>query len=76
MDTERCHECGELFKEGDDQAEVWLNAKKLMDEAGGQWVLVDDMPESAFGPFLVHQDPCFTGTSMNQERGLPKYELA
>ena len=74
MDTTRCHECGELFRPGQEQAEVYLDPETLRAQAGGQWVLVDDMPESAFGPFLVHADPCYTATS--RDRLQPKYALA
>lgn len=56
----QCHECGALLTESEDRAEVYLNPDYLRDQAGGQHVLVDDIPEEQFGPFLVHADPCYT----------------
>jgi hypothetical protein len=67
----RCKECGERLGDAD-RAEVYINADTLRDNAGGQWVLVDDIPESEFGPYLVHADPC----SRAEEGGRPKYDLA
>lgn len=54
----RCRECGALLGDAD-RAEVYLNPDALRRQAGGQHVLVDDIPEEAFGPFLVHADPCY-----------------
>lgn len=77
----RCYECGSLLDTEDmgfefpspiDAAEVYLDPETLKANAGGQWVLVDDMPDEEFGPFLVHADPCFRA----QRGGLPKYTLA
>jgi len=79
-DETRCRECGapiEMEQTGDTElpvaaAEVYLNAETLRANAGGQSVLVDDIPESAFGPFLVHQEPC----AFTLVAGRPRYELA
>lgn len=64
-----CHECGSALTASDDRAEVYLNALTLKERAGGQDVLVGDIPDEAFGPFIVHADPCYTS---NRE----KYDLA
>lgn len=64
----RCHECGERLGD-EDRAEAYLDPASLKRRAGGQDVLVDELPEDAFGPFLLHADPCFTA---NRE----KYALA
>lgn len=80
MDTTRCYECGEPFQydasgcatPGNEQAEVYLDVDTIRANAGGQDVLVDDIPESEFGPFLVHADPCYSTTVA----GRPKYTLA
>lgn len=69
MDVERCHECGASFAANDERAEVYLDPRAMKANAGGQAVLVDELPDDAFGPFLVHADPCYLGT-------LPKYVLA
>lgn len=67
----RCKECGEKLGDAD-RAEVYINADTLRANAGGQYVLVDDIPDSDFGPYLVHADPC----SRAETGGRPTYELA
>lgn len=64
----RCKECGERLGDSE-RAEVYIDDSYLRRMAGGQHVLVDDIPESAFGPYLVHADPCYLA---NKE----KYSLA
>lgn len=79
----RCHECGARvdgepespnasYGYADEMAEVYLDASTLRANAGGQSVLVDDIPDSAFGPFIVHADPC----SRTESAGRPKYTYA
>lgn len=77
MDTKHCHECGATIPMIDaggvdlpavECAEVYLDAATMKANAGGQAVLVDELPDDAFGPFLVHVE-CYLGTR-------PKYELA
>lgn len=56
----RCKECGEILGDAD-RAEVYVDPDHLRRGAGGQHVLVDDIPDEMLGPYLVHAEPCFTG---------------
>lgn len=51
-----CKECGEYVSPTEERCEVYLDADEMKAYAGGQWVLVDDIPEDQFGPYILHAE--------------------